>query len=1023
MEEIDKEDAFDVPPELEDIIEHLLVSLRDRDTVVRWSAAKGVGRITMRLPRDMADDVVGAVLDQFDDPDNDLAWHGSCLALAELARRGLLLPSRLDVVVPLIRKAIHFDVLRGQHSIGQHVRDAASYVCWAFARAYSPEIMKPYIEDLSAAMLLAALFDREINCRRAASAAFQENVGRQGNVNFPLGIEIITIADYFSLGNRSQAYCIIAPKIASMDAAVHKSAVIHLHESKLCHWDREIRELASRCLANMVPLGPKVCLEVLAALVPEGCSPNLYKRHGAVLGLSTMLLAYKPFEEILPSSLIDDIVHLVPTIDKARMYRGRGGELLREASCILIESLARFNAPIPIKTQVALVEALNENLKQPHDYIRLSASKALRQFLFSYFPCKESPSENLQRLTILKYISGLNTEENVAITRGYAMAIGALPPKLLTTPDGQLDLVFDALHTALRPDKKIAGEIDAETRRNCVEAVSEISEKTFCSPLFQKRHFLKSLEILFRACNDYTIDKRGDTGSWSRVAALKGLERIWSIYFNFFSLYPQDPTICSLSPFTSVAPSNHFPVTGCLVLTSRGYGVVKSIMENGMEGIVRFPTRSLGTILSNEEEVSVTSSNMIVISLPDLINRTSNLPSINDRMSLSDTKCKFSTLRPDLLCQEQTQFLMMETIRLVFKQLAEKLDSVREVAGRILERLVGETDPIYGFIVNRQKITRCLDDSAVALQSIEASKSMCSMIYLSSLTHNLLASRAWASPAVAYNFLTLALDIEVYFDAIISGFIISSGGLSEAVVKESSSALLKWCRSKKSGMKLKRLEMLASCFIILFERHALDDRVIVPLMKTTDMLLKNDILYFLSVKNHPFASKLLQAVRTELNKTTDIGKIRLCIEILISLLAFDDPVRPAALRSLLMLVGHRFPKVRKHAADLLYLQLISDANAVGITPSEVEIRGLNGDQNAPTKCGLASSVENLEKANDVLMTTVWDCDDLTAARSRREELAKALGMSIAATPVIPLRKAEANDELTSYSALVRDAGY
>ena len=242
-------------------------------------------------------------------------------------------------------------------------------------------------------------------------------------------------------------------------------------------------------------------------------------------------------------------------------------------------------------------------------------------------------------------------------------------------------------------------------------------------------------------------------------------------------------------------------------------------------------------------------------------------------------------------------------------------------------------------------------------------------------------------------------------------------------MKESSSCLLKWCRGKKGSMSFRRLEMLASCLIFLYEKHPFDDRVIVPLLKTTDMLLKNDILYFLNVKNHAFAHKLLHAVRTELNKSTDIGKIRLCVEILISLLTFDDPVRPASLKSLLMLVGHRFPKVRKHAADLLYLQLISDANAIGTTPSEVEVRGLNGEENAPRKCGLTSSTEKFDKACDLLLTTVWDGDNLLAARSRREELAAAFGMSIAAAPIVPAKKAEVADELTSYSALVRDVGY
>lgn len=42
----------------------------------------------------------------------------------------------------------------------------------------------------------------QVNCRRAASAAYQESVGRQGNV--PHGINILTAADYFTLSSRSQ---------------------------------------------------------------------------------------------------------------------------------------------------------------------------------------------------------------------------------------------------------------------------------------------------------------------------------------------------------------------------------------------------------------------------------------------------------------------------------------------------------------------------------------------------------------------------------------------------------------------------------------------------------------------------------------------------------------------------------------------------------------------------------------------------------------------------------------------------
>lgn len=51
--EVEKEVEVDIPDELEDIVEALLCGLRDRDTVVRWSSAKGIGRITERLTQDL----------------------------------------------------------------------------------------------------------------------------------------------------------------------------------------------------------------------------------------------------------------------------------------------------------------------------------------------------------------------------------------------------------------------------------------------------------------------------------------------------------------------------------------------------------------------------------------------------------------------------------------------------------------------------------------------------------------------------------------------------------------------------------------------------------------------------------------------------------------------------------------------------------------------------------------------------------------------------------------------------------
>ena len=53
------------------------------------------------------------------------------------------------------------------------MRDAAAFVCWALARAYSGREVAGAVAALAPALLAAAAYDREVNCRRAAAAAFQ----------------------------------------------------------------------------------------------------------------------------------------------------------------------------------------------------------------------------------------------------------------------------------------------------------------------------------------------------------------------------------------------------------------------------------------------------------------------------------------------------------------------------------------------------------------------------------------------------------------------------------------------------------------------------------------------------------------------------------------------------------------------------------------------------------------------------------------------------------------------------------
>jgi hypothetical protein len=212
------------------------------------------------------------------------------------------------------------------------------------------------MEQLSSSLIVACLFDRETNVRRAAAAALQENVGRLGTV--PHGIAVIAEADFFAVGNRSHAYTRIASFVAQF-AVYQPTLVTHLATVKIFHWDEAVRRETAEALCCLA----QACPELVEAgtvqhLLPEVFSLDLNRRHGAVLGLGKAVLglahhlhgagaspdsaaagnmvpAYCPTPEI--TAVLLDLVGAM----QARGYlRGIGGIYLRQALCSCLVALA-----------------------------------------------------------------------------------------------------------------------------------------------------------------------------------------------------------------------------------------------------------------------------------------------------------------------------------------------------------------------------------------------------------------------------------------------------------------------------------------------------------------------------------------------------------------------------------------------------------------------------------------------------------------------------------------------------------
>lgn len=1078
---IDSE-SIEIPEEIEEIMDKVLSLLSDKDTIVRWSAAKGIGRLCMRLNKSFALDILQAIINQFDDKLSEHIWHGGCLALAELSRRGLLLPDNLSEVVPLILQALCFDLQKGQHFVGANVRDAACYVCWAFARAYSPNILKPFMKDLSIALLNVTIFDREVNCRRAAAAAFQENVGRQGNENFLFGIEIITIADFFSVSNRIRSYMELSCDIVRLDVEFYFFPFInHLKDYKINHWDKEIRDLASKTMARLFLLASASMVgyanDLLSELLDNCLSEDLYVRHGSMLAVSRLLLVlifqtgpYCSSNNINNFVLTSDnslkIEHLVPMVEKKRLYRGKGGELIREAICLFIETVSRLRFQFQnSSTLVALIESLNEHLKQPQTSIQQLAKNALRQFLFYFFaerrviPINPFPNNKILNLTVQKYMDFLKpgNEGNVAIVRGYIMALGVLPDRFVLLPSPPISTVASSssvgvevdrsshdkkpvltestpaeesddelpikvnppsvappiqTHVALcnsvssasRPAptkhlngiidilddysnnaKLINGEYDAETCQCAIESAVELAERLIASSIFEQSYLVRVFQLLLKGCDDYSIDKRGDTGSWVRSSALKGFERLLSAVFGNISLVQQ---------FTN----SKVGVVGGLIQTSYGIGIISSpplqptlnsAFRAGKIVKMRYFPSSLGHQQSLEDSWMLpeiarsTDPGLSILTESQIEENYPNYDHILDNLQKFILFFSQPLLFPAYLIPRDSAVSpspILLIVRQILKQLSEKLDSVRSVAGNFLERLLFQRFQIRSWEDEFHHVSQfTIPDENILVRSVE--KAVLSLRDGSEDLHNsnhIQSSREismkadelhdlnqteelreeiledlqdeqvrssvdrstttsminWHRPDHVYPIAVNFLASSHYFDNVFCGFVISMGGLTEAVVKASNEAFLQYTQSLASSHDQTSISVNKSTFLptilqsveSLFQTYEKNDRIILPLLKTVQLLIKQNILeMFVNYTTqgyerlNEFYSKLiLQYLFQELRQASQIPKFFLIVDAFILLLSmisnseggYQIPKRKAVFY-LLQLLSHRFPRVRK----------------------------------------------------------------------------------------------------------------
>ncbi|KAH7885271.1 tubulin folding cofactor D C terminal-domain-containing protein [Phlebopus sp. FC_14] len=505
------EDDIDVPEEVEVVFGVLFKGLQDRDTIVRWSAAKGVGRLSERLPADFAAQVLETILDLFsihtiagasvyDMPSiAEATWHGACLASAEMARRALVPPVLLPRLLEWLSKAstaIYFDIRKGAHSIGTNVRDSAAYVIWALARAQDPSSLSPHAAKLAQSLVAVSLFDRDVSIRRAASAAFQEHVGRTGL--FAHGIDVLRKTDFYSVSIRRNAFIAAAPQVA--EHVEYRQALIdHLISVTLRHWDAAMRQLGAKslrliCEIDLVLLGPSSISQV-AQLLRSVDTTDL---HGALVALTELAQAYHKQYGPEGDGKPQEIFALIGQIPEGTVLAPRNEQVL-SATCRLIA--ASIN-----------MQELRLGDRSTVPYWRKLVDCGLRHKSAS---AQESAADAIATVSSL---TDCSAEQSLGHVLG-VLHYDAYPHGLNEVASYLLESVGTQSATKV---------MNVEARRNCFQAIPRIVAKTApkLAQHFRSNEFRALFDALDSGLDDYTTDERGDVGSWIRVVCIRGLTSI-----------------------------------------------------------------------------------------------------------------------------------------------------------------------------------------------------------------------------------------------------------------------------------------------------------------------------------------------------------------------------------------------------------------------------------------------------------------------------------------------------------------
>ncbi|RMY14724.1 hypothetical protein D0868_01291 [Hortaea werneckii] len=542
---------------LEDVIDYLLRSLADRDTPVRYAAAKALSLIVLELETEMGHEVIQAVLDSFWEdlprdgsglPDfrtaNALKWHGLTLALAHSLFKRTASPEQLPDIVNALAAALQFEQRTATgSSIGTNVRDAANFGIWSMSRRYTTDELlrvstatlrfadagnggqESVIQVLAVQLILSACLDPAGNIRRGSSAALQELIGRHPN-QVHEGISLVQVVEYQAVGLRRRAMVDVANQAAYLHTTYWTALVKGSMEWRgLGSVDVSSREAAAAALAKLnakVPVSASgyVVLDRVTEQLDQCSSNDSELLHGLVTAVSYIISPESDGTTITS----EQIANLWLRLSNMRECMGNiSPRVLRSDLPSAVASMltALCNATVQAtqgspQAKVApfdAIETILERLLARQEDSILQGIPALVKAAVQLKREAGVPFGCLEAQTLCDRVA-LDGSKSVLHGAGRAIALGALAPVYGNGLTGQ------QANAAITTLANLNGVMTVDWRIIGAKALQLAVENAGTRDPVEPGILETVIQAIHKGTRDYTVDERGDVGSLVRLQSL-----------------------------------------------------------------------------------------------------------------------------------------------------------------------------------------------------------------------------------------------------------------------------------------------------------------------------------------------------------------------------------------------------------------------------------------------------------------------------------------------------------------------